>query len=290
MGLVVRLGALVLALVLAGPASAGFYKWVDENGKLHFAQDLTQVPVRYRAQAEANSKKASGPSRVQKIESPGPARVAPRSRTGSASGVGKKSYTIRVQRAGTSMRVMVRINNSLDVPFIIDTGASDVTLPEWAVERLNLDLSEARTQVYQTANGLVESPVVVLQSVQLGGARADSVPASVSSSMDIGLLGLTFFNRFNYNIDAARGLVTLTPNDLEETGGIRGGRSEAQWRTAYRHLAARMRRVEAEADRTPDSRSREHARLEALMEELERQLEKLDEEADLAKVPFAWRE
>ena len=41
--------------------------------------------------------------------------------------------------------------------------------------------------------------------------------------LQIGLLGLSFFNRFTYQVDAANGVLTLTENDLAETGALRGG-------------------------------------------------------------------
>ena len=80
------------------------------------------------------------------------------------------------------------------------------------------------------------------------GARAEGVPAAVSSTMQFGLLGLSYFNRFHYQIDPARGVVTLTPNDLEEQGLIRGGRSEADWRAEFAQMRARVRYREKQLD------------------------------------------
>ena len=36
------------------------------------------------------------------------------------------------------MRVVARINGLVDVPFLIDTGATDVLLPQWAADELGL--------------------------------------------------------------------------------------------------------------------------------------------------------
>ncbi len=38
----------VICLVLAAPASAGLYKWKDENGKTHFTDDPSRIPLDYR--------------------------------------------------------------------------------------------------------------------------------------------------------------------------------------------------------------------------------------------------
>ncbi len=159
----------------------------------------------------------------------------------------------------------------------------------WALVGLALDHLALFDHDLRWANGLVEHAVVMLRSVNLGGAEVTNVPASISPHMNVGLLGLSFFNHFTYNVDAAQGVVTLVPNALDETGGIRGGRSEAQWRAEYKNIHYRRVAVENERERTPPHHTREHRRLEAMLEELDRQEELLEGEADQARVPMVWR-
>jgi clan AA aspartic protease (TIGR02281 family) len=194
-----------------------------------------------------------------------------------------------VQRAGTALLVSARVNETLNVPFLVDTGASDVSVPRWAAERLGIEGS-GRTREYMTANGVVVEPVVTLRSVDVGGARVEDLSASISGSMEIGLLGLGFFNHFTTHVDTARGLLTLIPNDLVESGGIRGGRSEEQWRTEFAGLRDRLARVDAEESRTNPNQSTKLRDLEARRDDLLRQLEILEAEADHARVPLVWRE
>ena len=199
--------------------------------------------------------------------------------------------TSLVQRAGTGMLVNVRLNNAVTAPFLLDTGASDVLIPQSVADRLGLQIGpDTRTKRYSTANGMVEHSVVMLRSVSLGKASVENVPASVSPSMDVGLLGLSFFNHFTYNIDAAAGVVTLTRNRLAESGKIRGGRSQAQWRSEYNNLRWRIAQVEGEYARKAMSKTRERRRLEEERADLERQLELLEAEADQAHVPMVWRQ
>jgi clan AA aspartic protease (TIGR02281 family) len=127
-----------------------------------------------------------------------------------------------VERAGRQLRVMVRVNDVVEAPFYIDTGASRVLVPRWIVEEADIDLEGARTMIAGTANGLVEVPVVTLDSVDLHGARVERVPAAVSDSMQVGLLGLSFLNHFEYAVDPAAGVVTLRENDLGRVGVIPG--------------------------------------------------------------------
>ncbi len=283
----------LLAALVSGLAEAEIYEWTDEQGRVHFAQNLSQVPVRYRAHAEwrAQLKAVTEKDRVQRIPThAGPAPASPSPSRGDTSRAGKV-YRVRVQRAGTGMLVGVRLNNSVTAPFLIDTGASDVLIPKHFADKLGFtEGRKTRTKRYATANGVITRPVMMLRSVSLGGARVENVPASVTPDMQFGLLGLSFFNHFTYKIDAAQGIVTLVPNSLAATGAIRGGRSEAQWRAEYRNLTVRIATLEAEVDRTPSSRSRERRRLAESRHDLERQLELLDGEADQARVPMAWRD
>jgi clan AA aspartic protease (TIGR02281 family) len=280
-----------LVLLAAGPATAEVYRWTDASGRVHFTQDLGQVPARYRKQAKQGASGASaGSSRVQTYtRSDGASHRAPPANAGPV-GAEEEIYRIPVQRAGTGMLVNVQLNHSVMAPFLIDTGASDVLVPQSVAERLGLGGgTEARTKRYSTANGIVEHQVVMLRSVSLGGAKVENVPASVSPSMEVGLLGLSFFNHFTYNIDAAAGVVTLQRNRLARTGQIRGGRSQAQWRAEYANLQARIGAVDREYAQKSASKTRERQRLEREREDLERQLALLEGEADRAHVPMAWR-
>jgi aspartyl protease family protein len=281
----------VLALLPAG-AEAEVYRWTDASGRIHFTEDLSRVPDAHRAEA-ASRARAPEASRVQTFSGPEPsADPSPPAAWAEGGGAdGPPTYRIRVQRAGPSMLVVARVNGALEVPFLLDTGASDVLLPQSFARRLGLAAGpETRTKRYATANGMVEHPVVMLDSVDLGGAVARDVPASIGPEMHFGLLGLSYFNRFNYHIDAAAGLVTLVPNGLEATGRIRGGRSEAQWRSEFEALRDRIERLAHEAERTPESHGREQRRLDEQRAGLARQLALLEGEADRARVPAAWRE
>jgi clan AA aspartic protease (TIGR02281 family) len=284
--------ALVLSLVVALPSSSEIFRWTDENGRLHFSQDLNQVPPAHRraAEAAAAAPRNANTRRVQTYSSP--AAPAPGSRRSSPvdPGASGQVHRIRVQRAGSSMTATVLINGRLNVPFHLDTGASDVVLPEWAAKELGLDLAGARTGIYGTANGTITQKLVMLDSVELGTAAVENVPASVSSTMKTGLLGVSFFNHFKYDFDPSTGIVTLKHNDLAESGRLKGGRSQGQWRGQFRSMNRRIDRAEARIDEVPFGRTRERERLEGVLEDLKRELGLLEDEADTAQVPFAWRD
>jgi clan AA aspartic protease (TIGR02281 family) len=284
-----RLGfACLLACLAAAPVAAQIYRWTDEEGRLHATSDPSRVPARHRARAEADAAAPPGQDRLQRIEGPErPAgRAARRPRPGRDA-----VYTIPVERAGTALRVVANVNGRANVPFLVDTGASDVVIPRAVADRLGLGITEStRTQLYQTANGIVEAPVVVLDSISLGGALAEGVPASVSDQMPVGLLGLSFFNHFSYHVDPAAGLVTLRPNQLAEEGWLRGGRSESEWRIAFSQLRQRIAGVEERMASLTPAHSRLLEELATERDRLEGQVVELEVEADRAGVPRPWRE
>ncbi|MFZ2223974.1 MAG: DUF4124 domain-containing protein [Candidatus Deferrimicrobium sp.] len=45
------LGILALAAFLAPPAAADIYRWEDESGVIHFTDDLSSIPAKYRKKA-----------------------------------------------------------------------------------------------------------------------------------------------------------------------------------------------------------------------------------------------
>lgn len=283
--------ACLLVIALAPDPSRGeIYTWTDASGHSHYTQDLQSVPAEQRAAARERASASPTPSKVQTF-SASPAAPAPGAvrRSASRSSAGR-THRIPVDRAGTGMMVLVRINGRTVAPFIVDTGASYVLIPQSVADDAGIDVGpDARTMQFTTANGVVEQPIVTLESVELGTAQASDVPASISPSMPIGLLGLSFLNRFTYQVDASAGMLTLVENDLDEGGELRGGRSENQWRGEFAGLQRRLEEIEMRRETTPSSRSRLLAELDAQQDETERQLESLDAEADQVNVPDAWR-
>jgi aspartyl protease family protein len=81
--------------------------------------------------------------------------------------------------------------------FVVDTGATYVSLPAAQAQRLGIDYTKGQRGASMTANGPVPVYLVSLDSVTVGDITLYNVQASVHPmpGMDVGLLGMSFLNR-----------------------------------------------------------------------------------------------
>ena len=114
--------------------------------------------------------------------------------------VGKKNaseITIRMNEDGHfHTKVLV---NDVEIEFLIDTGATHIVLSKEDAEKLDYDLSKL---IFwgksNTANGIVETAPVRLQSVKLGQFSDKNVLAYINKGiMKQSLLGMSFLNNFS---------------------------------------------------------------------------------------------
>jgi clan AA aspartic protease (TIGR02281 family) len=273
--------ACLLAVLIGAPMGAEIYEWTDAEGRVHYTQQLDRVPPAQREAAMQSSRRQGQPGAVQTYSSP--ASQAP---TGSRAARLSRELRIPFVREGTLMRVNVRLNDSLMAPFYIDTGASGIALPPHFADRLGIRIGRDTPQVdVHTANGVVSRPVVRLDSVELGGARVEGLEATLNPSMEVGLLGGSFFNNFVYRVDAAQSVITLAPNE-----GMRGGLDVESWRARFQELRGTLARLDAHLAHEVSAHDPERQVLEVRRAELLAALAALDAEADRQRVPQNWRE
>src|SRR5262249_49386544 len=151
-----------------------------------------------------------------------------------------REIEIPFKRLGSLMRVDATVNDHVVVPFLIDTGASGVSIPTAYAAKLGVRVrSDTPSVAVTTANGVVARPLVPLQSIEVDGARVENLPATLDPELEFGLLGGSFFNNYVYRVDAARSVMTLVPNDQ-----MRGGLDEAQWRKRFESYTDPLSRLE----------------------------------------------
>ncbi|MGE5093489.1 MAG: TIGR02281 family clan AA aspartic protease [Betaproteobacteria bacterium] len=93
--------------------------------------------------------------------------------------------------------------NGSPVRFLVDTGATFVTVPASQARRLRIDLARGTRGVSQTANGSVAVQRVMLDTVKVGDITLYNVEAVVNegTGLDMALLGMSFLNRTQMRAD-----------------------------------------------------------------------------------------
>jgi aspartyl protease family protein len=87
--------------------------------------------------------------------------------------------------------------NGQTVNFLVDTGASAVSLSESDAQRIGLKYQQGQSVQMNTANGVTHAWLIQLDRVRLGDVEIYGVEAIVSpSSMPYVLLGNSFLTRF----------------------------------------------------------------------------------------------
>jgi len=107
------------------------------------------------------------------------------------------------------------LNRSADQKFIVDTGASLVTIPRSTAEELGLevDAGNPMRKVY-TAGGVKYAPEVTLSSITLEGWEVNDLKALVldlPNQSEWGLLGMNYLRRFRMDINTENGVLLLEP-------------------------------------------------------------------------------
>ncbi|MPV61412.1 hypothetical protein CFB46_23295 [Burkholderia sp. HI2761] len=120
---------------------------------------------------------------------------------------GQESFA---RQSNNTIQVKGRING-VEGTFIVDTGASYVSLSKDFARRANISTESAKRIHLQTANGVRDGMLAQAQSVRVGTAEASDVPVSVDAGNKSpygaridGLLGQSFLSRFEISLTPTR--------------------------------------------------------------------------------------
>ena len=117
-------------------------------------------------------------------------------------------YTDQPQMSGDATVVLRRGNdghfhttmaiNGVDIPFMVDTGATNLVLARDDARRVGIDLDRLNFSIpSSTANGIIQSAGVRLESVRLGDIVDHDVRAIVNGGeLDQSLLGMRYLERY----------------------------------------------------------------------------------------------
>jgi clan AA aspartic protease (TIGR02281 family) len=192
-----RNGEFFLILLLASflrtsdALPAEMFRWVDDQGVVHFTDSLKNIPDKFR-------------SKVSRLKTSGPA-PAP---------IPDDKALVKFQKQGELMVVQALLNEKAAAKFVVDTGASYTTISQAMAKQLGLNLENASTVIsLQTANGVIEAPLVSVGSLEVGGFALKDLTVVVHDVFPdpniAGLLGLNFLSQFHLGIDSKNGILYL---------------------------------------------------------------------------------
>ncbi len=116
----------------------------------------------------------------------------------------KDDGTIILTRANDGHYHVEAKVNGYDIKFLIDTGASVVTLTRNDAEKIGIPTYKLKfDQVFSTANGTTRGAAISLNSVVIGNAGFTNVRASVNQGqMRSSLLGMSFLDKLtSYRVE-----------------------------------------------------------------------------------------
>ncbi|HKI60791.1 MAG TPA: TIGR02281 family clan AA aspartic protease [Mariprofundaceae bacterium] len=182
-GWLILLGSLLLTVELA---EAGVYSWTDASGRVHYS-DTPKTGAKIHA-------------------------------SGSVSSIGNPAYNLSglkmqvpfIQTNG-SMLVQGTING-IEMPFVVDTGASLVVIPPDMARLAGISMVGSRNILIQTANGQVSSPLVSIGVVKVSQVQRQNIDAVIQKISDdgrTGLLGMSFLKAYKVTVDHDNNMLIL---------------------------------------------------------------------------------
>lgn len=278
---------LIVMLAVLVPYSYGeMYRWVDEKGTVHFTDDLSNIPEKYREDVETRkpSKETPIPQPQQKSEPSLPEKTSE-----------PEGITVDLAQKGDVSVTEVVLNERIEQHFVVDTGSSFTVISRQAARELGITIDESTPLIpIATASSVVINPLVTLRSIRVGEAKVENVDVLVHNlpGGPAGLLGNSFLNKFKVVLDSINGKMTLysmrgTPSP-DRPGGYSRDFWVGQFRFYYRVLEQLKKAKQRHEGR--GASSSESVRVDNAIRHFEDRLSELDRKASFAGVPRNWRE
>ncbi|MEI6056454.1 MAG: retropepsin-like aspartic protease [Lentisphaerota bacterium] len=131
----------------------------------------------------------------------------------------KNKIIIKFEKNPTnSIFLDATLNGRVSQKFIVDTGASLVSIPSKTAKELNITASSSTERTISTASGIFKTKEITLDSITINGKIVSNVQAVIIDLPDdkgIGLLGMSFLNRFHVELNNGSGELLLTPKEIK---------------------------------------------------------------------------
>jgi clan AA aspartic protease (TIGR02281 family) len=277
---------LIIMLTFFVPSSYGeMYKWVDEKGTVHFTDDPSSIPEKYRQDAETRTppKETSTSQPQEKPKPPLPKKVSE-----------PEGITVDLVRKHELLLAEVVLNEKIRQHFIVDTGASFTLINLPTAKELGITIDENTPFIpIFTASSLIFTPLVTLRSIRVGEAEVENVDVLIHNmpSDSAGLLGNSFLNKFKVVLDSINGKMTLYSMQGTPSPDRPGGYGRDFWVGQFRFYNRVLDELKKVKQRYEGrGSSSELTRVNNSIRYFENQLSELERKASFAGVPRNWRE
>jgi clan AA aspartic protease (TIGR02281 family) len=275
----------LIAMVFVSPSYGETYKWVDEKGTVHFTDDISTIPEKFRQDVEERKVPKETPAKEKKekpISSPLPKAPQP------------EGMEVNLWRRGELWIAETILNGRIKQNFIVDTGASFTLISKQAAKELGLTIDENTPFIpVASVSSVILTPLMTLNSVRVGKAEVENVDVLIYNmpSGQEGLLGNSFLNKFKVVLDSVQGKMTLFQLEGSPSPDRPGGYGRDYWVGRFRfynHYLSEFKRLKAEYEKR-GSRS-ELNQVNNAIRYFENQLNELERKASAAGVPRNWRD
>ena len=276
---------IILLTVLVPSGYAEMYKWVDEKGTIHFTDDPSSIPEKYREDAETRK-----PSK--EILTPRPQEKPKPSLSPKVSE--PEGIIVDLFRKHELLLAEVILNDRVRQYFILDTGASFTLINRPTAKELGITIDENTPFMpIFTASSLIFTPLVTLKSIRVGEAEVENVDVLIHDmpSETAGLLGNSFLNKFKVMIDSVNGKMTLYSMQGTPSPDRPGGYGRDFWVSQFRFYYRVMDELKKVKQRYEGKgSSTELTRVNNAIRYFENQLSEFERKASFAGVPRNWRQ
>jgi len=163
----------------------------------------------YRSAADRGD--SAGSDNLQRL-----GKEDPRALSQASAQLASAALEVPLRRLGGVLVLPAVVNDAVTVNFVLDSGASDVSLPEETVQALARagtlgSFDFVGSEAYRLADGsIVVSKTIRLRSIKVGNRVMDKVKASIARGNAPPLLGQSFLSRFKgWSIDNNRQMLVL---------------------------------------------------------------------------------
>jgi len=214
--------------------NAVIYKFVDENGSIHFVDDKSKIPSNYlnetkkykgkydhlpeteRRRRLAEEKRASAENKKKELNEWAAKKKEEEARQ--ARDIFLKSQETRVVIQGNRVIVPTLLSyqgREVNVRLLLDTGAERIAINQQIADQLNI--THARSVAVRVADGkIIKAKYTKLSHVSAGPFTRENLGAFIlnqkgpSYGFD-GLLGMNFLRGLEYKIDFQNQLIKWRP-------------------------------------------------------------------------------